>query len=152
MAITIADNQGNAIDQNNPLPVDLTTSEAIIPVDVQNHLTQSITALNAVALTVSGGATPTSTSSAITCDGFNEISIIQSSSVSHNGSFQIWWSFDNSTFTLGESPSGDRIQNNGTFGTRFATMPVRAPYCKIGITNADGTATPTVTANVYLKA
>jgi hypothetical protein len=31
MAITIADNQGNAIDQNNPLPVDLTTSEAIIP-------------------------------------------------------------------------------------------------------------------------
>lgn len=149
---TIHDSSGKGIGYDNPLAVDLAQSDAIIPVDVQNHLTQSIVALNAVALTISGGATPSSTSSAITCDGFNEISVTEISSVSHNGYFAIQWSYDNTNFNVWEVVAGDKINNNLTTNARWGTVPVRAPYCKIILQNADATATPTVTLNVYLKA
>lgn len=144
-------------DENSyPIPktsTKLTGADGIIPVDVQNHLTQSIVALNAVALTIAGGATPSSTSSAITCDGFNEISIVAHSSVSHNGRFQVLWSYDNTNFSTAENVQTQNNNiNSGTYSDRFATIPVRAPYCKIEFDNLDGTATPTVTNWVYLKA
>lgn len=127
-------------------------SDVIIPIDIQNRLTQSIVALNAVALTIAGGATPNSTSSAITCDGFDNMSIVSVSSVANLGQIMIMWSFDNSTFTMNEVPSGDKVVNAGTQTTRVMTVPVRAPYCKVQFVNQDTTNAPTVTMDIYLKA
>lgn len=123
-----------------------------LPSDIQAHLTSTNTAINAVALTISTGATPSTTSSPITCDGFNEINIGAWSSVSHQGNFQIIWSYDNTNFNLYEKPTGDKISNDTTGTMRFGTVPVRAPYCKIMFQNSDTTATPTVTVMTYLKA
>jgi hypothetical protein len=141
-----------ASNSSGNVNVDIAQSDAIVPIDVQNHLTQTVVAINAVALTIAGGATPNTTSAAITCDGFNEISVVQTSSVLNSGRFQILWSYDNTNFNAYELCQGDKIINSGSYTTRVATVPVRAPYCKIFVENQDTTATPTVTAWAYLKA
>lgn len=148
---------GMAQDSNGmPIPevsVQFDQANAIMPVDVQNHLTQNITALNAVALTIAGGATPTSTSSSIVCDGFITLNVIMHSSVSHNGLFQILWSYDNSSFNIWELvQSANGNVNSGTYSDRWSTIPVRAPYCKIIAQNSDGTIAPTVSVYAYLQA
>lgn len=143
-----------AVDETGVQQVDLTDAQSILGVDVQSHLTSNTVAINAVALTISTGATPNSTSAAIQTDGWNELNILCNSSVSHTGFFQVIWSYDNINFTFKETPAtGTNVSNPSSATTdRWATLPVKAPYCKIYFANQDTTNAPTVTVQAYLKA
>lgn len=149
MAITIADNQGNAIDQNNPLPVDLTTSEAIIPVDIQNHLTQTIQTHNAVSVPLSGWSFDSAYRSS---DGFQQICVNVKNDATTNNGVVILWSTD------GTNLHGQDIVlatgNGGGYDStaRSGSVDVKAPYYKVGIGNYDSALAHTMSAWAYLRA
>jgi hypothetical protein len=145
MAITIADNQGNAIDQNNPLPVDLTTSEAIIPVDIQNRLISTIQTHNAVSVPLSSSSENTNW---VDTDGFTDIGVtflIGTAGLSSQLSLR--WSNDGANGHGFETPI-----TSGTGSQRTGLVPTKARYVKVTCTNLDATSANTMSAWVYLKA
>jgi hypothetical protein len=153
MAITIADNQGNAIDQNNPLPVDLTTSEAIIPTDIQNHLTQSIQTHNAVSVPLSGNSAQGNGSSFAPCDGFKDISItVSNDNNTSTISIAIQWSFDGTNVQGGTSLVSNQPCNAWGNTKTFTINDIQAPYFRVALVNGDATAAHTMSAWAYLKA
>lgn len=124
-------------------------SDIKAPVEIQGHLTQTVQTHNAVSVAASGSST---SAQSVSCEGFSTVNISIKSDVSHNGRFQILWSYDNVTFNLFELPSGTYIINSGTYGDRFADLPVRAPYFKLYLENQDAGAAHTMSAWAYLKA
>jgi hypothetical protein len=148
MAITIADNQGNAIDQNNPLPVDLTTSEAIIPTDIQSHLQSTIQTHNAVSVVLSGTSTESNFHDS---DGFDQLKLTV---LNDNATAQFYaivlWSNDGTTVHGAEyvlTQAGSVWSNS-----RTGEVSTKARYFKIVIGNADSAAAHTMSAWAYLKA
>jgi hypothetical protein len=125
----------------------LTQSDIQMPIEIQSRLTQTIQAHNAVALTVSGGATPNANSGAyIKTDGFDFISVITRASASHSGRFQIEWSIDGVTTHAYELPSAT---NSNQY--RVAGVSVKAPYARVFYENSDATIAPTVSSWVHLR-
>jgi hypothetical protein len=112
-------------------------SQAIIPTDVQSHLTQVVQTHNAVSVTSGNNSVPSSWTS---CDGFRQISV----GVTTTGktSLKIYWSYDGSTLH-----SQEMLINNA----EPKTTDVAAPYFKL-VPQNDDTVTETITVYAYLMA
>lgn len=126
----------------------LTQSDIQMPIEIQSRLTQTTQAHNAVALTVSGGATPSASNGTyFKTDGFETIAVITKSSVSHLGRFQIEWSIDGVTTHAYELPNGVTVTNM----FRCAGTTVKAPYARVFFENQDASVAPTVSSWVHLR-
>ena len=125
-----------------------------LPTEIQSRRTQSILTQNAVALTISGGATPTSTSAYVNADGWDSLNITAKASASHTGRIQIQWSLDGTTTWNYElvSVGYGTVINSGAFQYREFSIPVRAPYFAVYYENQDAAVPVTVSVNAYLKA
>lgn len=137
----IRDGNGDVINSDNPLPITIVRSDAIIPTDVQTHAQQTIQTHNAVIVPLSGS----SDSAWIDCDGFDKIGITIKNDASTSNSADIHWSHDGST-----QFAYDNVISTNTLSQRAGITDVKARYARLHLTNGD-TVDHTMSAYVYLK-
>jgi hypothetical protein len=140
---------GMAQDSNGmPIPevsVQFDQANAIMPVDVQNHLTQTIQTHNAVSIALSTGSYGTN-STFYSCDGFFNLSAILKNDASTSASISVDWSFDGTNLAYSELIKSDSNNQKG------GTTDIKAPYFRIYANNGDATLAHTMSAWAYLKA
>lgn len=123
-------------------------SDIQMPIEIQSRLTKTLQAHNAVALTNTGGATPTANNGFyFSTDGYETIAVLTKSSASHSGRFQIEWSIDGVNTVAYDLPNG--VTTNNQY--RCASVSVKAPYARIFFENQDASVAPTVSSWVHLR-
>lgn len=139
----IHDQQGNGIDINNPLYVQIAGSDGILPTDSQSHLQTTIQCLNAVSIAASAG----SSTSWYDTDGFDKVAITLLNDNSAVPSIvNIVWS------NTGSSSHGqDTILASANGNLRAGIVDTKARYFQFYVYNAD-TAAHTMSVWAYLKA
>jgi hypothetical protein len=127
------------------LGTNIKSSEAIVPVDIQNRLSQTIQTHNAVSV----GASATSANSGwIDCDGFDKLGVTFLNDASKNFSISILWSND----AVSQQGGDMDVKSTGTNSAYSSTIvDVKARYAKVSLYNTD-TIAHTVSAWAYLKA
>lgn len=136
---------GGASTNGGALGVDITQADAIVPMDVQNHLTQTIQAFNAVSIPLS----TTSQSAWINCDGFLDVTFLLKNDASTNSYADFQYSFDGGT-TIASADYTALVSS--TSQNKTVNMPVKAPYIRINLANGDAGAAHTMSGWVYLRA
>lgn len=105
-------------------------SNIIVPVDVQNHLTQLVQNFNAVSV---GASTASGEASFHPCDGYAFLNIGLLNDASTSNYLDIQWSYDGTNYhsaDYGALPTA-------TTQRRTVQVPVKAPYFRLSVYNGD---------------
>ena len=136
------DSQGRGIDENNPLNTRITTN-AIIPVDVQARLSQTIQTHNAVSVAASGTSNQTNY---MDCDGFDKLGVTALNDAATSNTVNVIWSND------GVNPHGqETVCSAQATSLRSGITDVKARYVKVQLINGDGALAHIMSAWAYLK-
>ena len=120
-------------------------SKAIVPVDIQARLSQTIQTHSGVTVAPTTG---TNDSAWIDCDGFVDVAISQINDALTASHVHVFWSHDNGTTTHG---LGVNVLTGTAQQKDPVQIPIKARYLRLQLSNTD--ATPHVMSTwVYLKA
>lgn len=140
-----ADGSMSMTGENNPLPMDMSSSRIIQPVDIQARLTQIIQTHTNQALLATTG---TSTSAWVNVEGFDKIHCHLANDAATNSRMDVQWSEDGVNMRSEEKlvlPVGtDRYRVTPTIEVKFS-------YFRVVLYNTDG-APHTMNAWANLKA
>jgi hypothetical protein len=142
----IVGNSGNTAEvaSDGSQLMQLTGSNMIQPTEIQSRYATTIQTHNAVSV----GASSSSNSSWIDCDGFTDLAITLKNDAVTTAVVDIDWSHD------GTTQHGRDISSpipSGTGIVRSATTPIKGRYARISVFNGD-TISHTMSAWAYLKA
>jgi hypothetical protein len=123
-------------------PVNITGSDVMQPVEIQGRYAQTIQTHNAVNV----GASGTSNSTWIDCNGFDRLAGTMKNDASTNSSINVFWSNDGVTTHGNETVVAQNTLNLKSFET-----PIKSRYAMVVVSNSD-TIAHTMSAWAYLKA
>jgi hypothetical protein len=138
LPVTIA----GAESGNGALDTNLKASEIIQPVDIQARYSQTIQTHNAVSV----GASGSSASNWINCDGFDNVAVSLLNDASATNKVDVAWSHDGINQHTFET-----VCNTTSAKYNVGEVGIKAQYCKLVLINSD-TASHTMSAWAYLKA
>jgi hypothetical protein len=117
------------------------SSDISLPTDQQSRLAQTIQTHNAVSV----GASGSSDSSWIDCDGFDRLALTMKNDASTNSQVYLYWSNDGTN-----SHGYEQFIVTSTAAYKQAETPIKARFVKVQLLNGDA-ASHTMSAWVYLK-
>lgn len=138
----IHDSAGSAVGKENPLPIYLTESTIMQPVDIQGHYQTTIQTHNAVNVVMNGN----SIGSWIDCNGFDKIAICLKNDASTSSNIGIHWSYD------GVAQIGNETTPNSSSSYQQTAFEIKARYARVYVNNLDATLDHVMSVWAYLKA
>lgn len=141
MAHILATQDSIPVSVDNPLPIKVSNSDVIQPIDIQSHLQSTIQTHNAVSVAASG----IGYSNWIDTLGYDKVALTVKNDASTSMNITLDWSSDGLTIQ-----GADTNLSTGTQQTRALITDTKARYLRVELFNGD-TVAHTMSAWAYLK-